>query len=193
MSGGNTIAAVEPQGDFAAGTDMSHASAPDAPLHLSSDWAAEDDEADDTKMPHPLARFDRWALSIALLALTLWSGFFIWANFSGIIANVSASPNPAQWGGWLSAWSGPVLLIGLAWLIITRSNRNEAMRFAETARLLSDESARLEMRLVTVNQELSLAREFIAAQSRDLDAVGRQAVDRLSQHAAKLTMLIRDN
>jgi hypothetical protein len=44
-----------------------------------------------------------------------------------------------------------------------------------------------------VNGELSLAREFIAAQSRDLESLGRRAVDRLSAEGDRLQGLVRDN
>ena len=44
-----------------------------------------------------------------------------------------------------------------------------------------------------VNRELSLAREFLAAQSRDLEALGRIAAERISHHAAELQHLITTN
>jgi hypothetical protein len=74
-----------------------------------------------------------------------------------------------------------------------RNSRREAARFGETARVLSEESAKLETRLTTVNRELSLAREFISAQSRDIESLGRVATERLSQHSDKLAGLIADN
>ena len=75
-----------------------------------------------------------------------------------------------------------------------RNSRREAARFGEAAR---DAGAAnpplLERRLAVVNRELSLARDFIAAQSRDLESLGRVASERLSQHADRLQGLIRDN
>jgi len=100
---------------------------------------------------------------------------------------------PAGWAGLIADWSAPMMLIGVAWLVYMRNSRREAIRFGDSARLLADESSRLESRLLTVNRELSLAREFIAAQSRDLEALGRIAADRLSHNADRLQELIRDN
>ena len=135
----------------------------------------------------------RWAGSTApLVAVALvlgWSGFFGWANLPAARAGAA----PAQWAEWLVAWSVPVLLVLTGLLLALRTSAREAGRFADIARGLSGESARLEARLVTVNGELSLAREFVAAQSRDLESLGRIAVERLSQHAEKLAALIHDN
>jgi ElaB/YqjD/DUF883 family membrane-anchored ribosome-binding protein len=49
------------------------------------------------------------------------------------------------------------------------------------------------MRLTSLNRELSLAREFLAAQTRELDSLGRTAVDRIGQSAQKIDTLVRDN
>lgn len=127
--------------------------------------------------------------AIAVTAVVAWSTLFFLANQSAILTGGTI----AQWTGWLRDWSVPVLLLAVVWLIAMRNSRREAVRFGETARLLGDEAARLESRLTTVNRELSLAREFIAAQSRDIDALGRVATERLSLHSDKLASLIHDN
>ena len=127
---------------------------------------------------------------LALAAVAVWTGFFIWARAGRIDLGRMA---PADWAAEVSAWTGPVLLIGLGWLMAMRNSRREANRFGDSARLLADESARLEARLVIVNRELSLAREFLAAQSRELESVGRIAAERLSHNAERLQDLVRDN
>ena len=127
-------------------------------------------------------------LSAAALVFA-WTAFFAWANLSAIRAGAA----PAQWAEWLVAWSVPVLLVMTGLLLALRTSRREAGRFTDVARALGEESARLEARLVTVNGELSLAREFVAAQSRDLESLGRIATERLSHNAEKLAALIQDN
>jgi cytochrome c556 len=87
----------------------------------------------------------------------------------------------------------PTALVGIVWLLALRSSRAEAQRFAATAALMSHESAALETRLKVVNRELSLAREFLAAEARDLEALGRIAAERLSAHAGELQTLIANN
>jgi hypothetical protein len=53
-------------------------------------------------------------------------------------------------------WAVPVLLIAVATLVVLRNSRREALRFGDAARVLSEESSRLETRLSVVNRELSL-------------------------------------
>ena len=127
--------------------------------------------------------------ALALMAMAGWTGFFAWT----ISADVIAGAPPAAWSGWIGQWSVPMAFIGIAWLLAMRSSRAEANRFAASAALLSRESAELETRLKVVNRELSLAREFLAAQSRDLEALGRIAAERISTHAAELQQLITTN
>lgn len=135
------------------------------------------------------ARFGWLVPALALAAIAGWTGFFGWT----ISAEVLARPAPAVWAGWIVQWSVPVGLIGIFWLLAMRSSRAEANRFAATAALLSRESAELEERLKVVNRELSLAREFLAAEARDLEALGRIAAERIANHAGELQQLITAN
>lgn len=126
--------------------------------------------------------------SLAGLAIVGWTAFYLWSQWS-IIAAAAPTQIPAM----ASQWAVPVLLVVAVWLLIMRHSTREAARFGDAASVLSRESANLESRMSVVNRELSLAREFIAAQSRDLEALGRVAVDRLSQHADRLQSLIAEN
>ena len=60
-----------------------------------------------------------------------------------------------------------------------RNSTREARRWT-LHNILSAHSAELEARLATVNRELSLAREFLSSQTRDLDYLGRSASERIS-------------
>lgn len=145
-------------------------------------------EIDDSPAP----RRAWWPIAAATLSILLiagWTALFFIAHQAELLAGGT----PQQWATWLTDWSAPVLLVGVCWLLALRHSRREASRFTDVARHLSQESAALEMRLNTVNSELSLAREFIAAQARDLDSLGRVAVERLSEHAAQLATLVADN
>jgi len=146
------------------------------------EWVEADEE------PHAPRR--DWVVpAVAGIAAACWTGFFLWANQSTFAGGIQ----PAAWPALVGQWVIPMLLIGLGWLLAMRLSTREARRFGDAAQLLSAESSRLEERLDTVNRELSLAREFIASQSRDLEALGRIAAERLSQNAQKLQDLIRDN
>lgn len=138
----------------------------------------------------PAPRDWSWIVpTLSVLAILGWSAFFGWVHQGEILAGGT----PEQWSGWIVAWSVPVLLVVSLWLLALRHSRREAARFTNVARALAQESAQLEQRLAVVNRELSLAREFIAAQSRDLESLGRVASERISQHADALQSLIRDN
>ena len=136
------------------------------------------------------ARRRQWIIpALAIAGASGWTAFFLWAHHAAILAGASAE----QWTSWIGLWAIPVLLVVALWLLVMRNSHREAVRFGITARSLSEESQRLEQRLVTVNRELSLAREFIASQSRDIESLGRVACERLSQHSDELAGLIADN
>jgi chromosome segregation ATPase len=167
---------------------------------LAKDAAAEPAAADETLVldepveevweDEPGPRSWDWIVpTLAVLAIVGWSGFFAWVHQGEMLAGGT----PEQWSGWIVAWAVPVLLVVSLWLLALRHSRREAGRFTDVARALSQESARLEQRLAVINRELSLARDFIAAQSRDLESLGRVASERISQHADALQGLIRDN
>jgi len=128
---------------------------------------------------------------IAGLAIVAWTGFFAWALRGEI--GTAATASPERWVGWIGDWAVPTLLICIAYLLIMRNSRAESRRFGNTAAMLSQESARLENRLSTVNRELSLAREFLGEQSRELEGLGRIAGERIGAHAEELQGLIKDN
>ena len=172
-------------GDMVPAEDTGSPEASDDNGEMLLDEAWDDSETAVSTVP----RFGWLAPALALLAIGGWTGFFGWT----ISAEVIAGAPPAAWAGWIVQWSVPVALIAIAWLLAMRSSRAEASRFAASAALLSRESAELEGRLKVVNRELSLAREFLAAQSRDLEALGRIAAERISTHATELQQLITTN
>lgn len=182
MAGHSQIVAIDPDAQASAPHTNTIVEAPES--------AKPDDLLWDHEEP---ATPSRWlGLIWPALALTTvlgWSVFFVWTNHAEMFAPAA----PAAWAGWIRDWSLPVILVCCLWLIIQRNSHKEAERFGATAKLLSDESARLEQRLARINGELSLAREFIAAQSRDLDAVGRAAAERISEHANRLSTLVAEN
>ncbi|TRD12555.1 ATPase [Erythrobacter insulae] len=129
--------------------------------------------------------------ALAIATILAWTALYGWAMRSEFVTIASASPS--QWTRLIIDWSVPVLLVAVAWMIGMRNSRAEARRFADTATMLSHESAQLEKRLNVVNRELSLAREFLGAQSRELDSLGRIASEKLSAHASELQQLIKTN
>ncbi|MEM9311845.1 MAG: ATPase [Pseudomonadota bacterium] len=129
--------------------------------------------------------------ALAVIAILAWTGLYGWAIRNELMVAVNAAPS--QWVRWIIDWSVPVLLVCVVWMLAMRNSTREAKRFASTAATLSEESAQLEERLSVVNRELSLAREFLASQSRDLETLGRIAAERLSTNASELQDLIQTN
>lgn len=183
MSGGTHIRAIGTD-DAPSAQDETFVSNGDEPIMLEEEWVEEDFSEEP---PRP---WNDWLIpTIASLAILAWSGFFGWA----FRADILAGGTPTQWVSWIINWSVPVLLIGVFWLLAMRNSRREAARFGDAASLLARESANLEQRLAVVNRELSLAREFLGAQTRELESFGRIASDRLSARAGELQQLIHNN
>ena len=190
MTGGSRIVAFGAGGDAPpAGANLTEATDSIAapPADLADDAAAPDDYAADDAIA-PASR--EWLLpAVALAGIAGWTAFFGWALRHRFAVGVT----PSEGVSLIGSWALPVLLIAVGWLIALRTSRREAARFGDAARALAAEAAALELRLNVVNRELSLAREFIGAQSRDLDSLGRVAGERLSAHADRLQGLVRDN
>ena len=154
-------------------------------LEPDQDWGEE------AELPASPRRLGWLAPALAILAVAGWTAFFGWAMRAKVF---TPSPDaPRIWASLIGQWAVPTALIGIVWLLAMRSSRAETHRFAATAALLSRESAELEERLKVVNRELSLAREFLAAEARDLEALGRIAAERISTHASELQALIATN
>ena len=134
----------------------------------------------------PPSRWRRWLAALCGLALAGWTALFI-------AIHATPTATPAQWLGWIEGWSAPVAVLGIFWLLLRPTNGTQAAQFNENAQRLQQDATALEARLTAVNAELSIAREFLAAQTRDLEALGRQACERLSQSGSELAALILDN
>ena len=191
MTGAHRVVSIGPGGHEAVSDEFlltEEAEGSPAPIEesepLAEEWAWDEPAPSPTK-----DRFGQAAVLIAPLLTASWTAAFVWSKRAALAAGASLDQSIS----WIADWSMPVILVGVVWLLIMRNSRREAARFGDAARLLADESCKLETRLVSVNSELSLAREFIAAQARDLDALGRVASDRLSQSADRLQSLIQAN
>jgi chromosome segregation ATPase len=187
MADRNKLVAIGPEAHAGDADQAAELAAADA--QAPAEQPVYEDEWVEDEPVRRLGRFDWIVPALAILAVLGWTGFFGWVHQRTILAGAS----PAQWAEWIADWAVPVLLVVGLWLLAMRNSRREAARFGEAAQTLAQESALLERRLATVNRELSLARDFIAAQSRDLESLGRVASERISQHADRLQGLIHDN
>ncbi|MEP2736327.1 MAG: ATPase [Erythrobacter sp.] len=187
MTGGTHIRAV---GQDAAQNAQDTANSVEdiEPLALEDEWVQEPDENEEDFLAAPADR--SWILpTAAMAAIAVWTALFAWSNFQTITAGAAMQ----QWVSWISAWSLPVLLICTLWLLGMRNSKREAARFSDTASQLGRETADLEAKLGTINRELSLAREFLGTQTRELEYFGRSATENLSTNAEALQDLIKTN
>ena len=182
MSGGTRIVAFEPGNEAApAAEDASfEASKPDPD---SGAW----DHEDFAEWNDPVRT--RLLPSLVIAAMVAWTVLFVAAEWDILAGGASV----VQIASLIGSWTMPILLLCAIWLLLLQNGRHELARFGDAARLLAHEASQLEARIATINQELSLAREFIAAQSRDLESLGRLASERLSENAQRLQDLIQAN
>ena len=182
MTGGSHIRAIGSESD-ATQKPQASPSGDEAALVLEEEWAEDWDE------PAPRRNWGWLLPALAVAAVIGWTAFFGWTWRAEMLAGAA----PRQWIAWSVDWAVPVLLVIGAWLLAMRHSRREAARFGDIAQTLSRESRELETRLLVINRELSLAREFLGSQSRELESLGRVASTRLSEHAERLQGLIVDN
>ncbi|MGI9376686.1 MAG: ATPase [Tsuneonella suprasediminis] len=192
MTGGKHIRAVGHDGGADAPVETHANTEGESPLSLQDDLAEEDLVADDADWVEDDAQRQKsgWlAPALAICVILVWTGFFIWAHRG----RLNLSIDPAFASQMIVQWSVPVLLVIALWLLVMRTSRREMSRFVDVGRDLAAQSITLETRLSTINRELSLAREFLAAETRELETLGRVATARLSENADYLQSLIRDN
>ncbi|MEP7349004.1 MAG: hypothetical protein ABI668_03530 [Sphingorhabdus sp.] len=123
------------------------------------------------------------------LTLAAWTGFFGWTY----LAEAQQGLDSERVASLVTTWSVPALLLATIWLLFMRSSRAEADRFGDAARILRIESEALELRMRTVNEEIAMAREFLAQNARELESVGRQSSRKLVEAAEQLTVALADS
>ena len=183
MSGGSSIRAVEQDG---AGPDgeASPRVEPPQTAYPEEEWLADQD--DEPRLPlfaSPVATI------VAAFALIGWTVLFAMAR--GVQS--FAALDLAGWSAAIVEWSVPALLIFFVWFAASQRLGRQSARFRATAKAAAGDIAELETRLTTINRELSLAREFLTRQTRELEAHGRVAASRLSQNADRIESLVAEN
>lgn len=121
-----------------------------------------------------------------IAAGVVWTGVFIWAS----LPQWQTAVTPALLVQAVWQWAIPIMLLLTVYLIVQRNSMAEARRFAGIAGSLRAESTALDARLSHINSELSLAREFLANQSLELESLGRVSSERLRGFAEELRATI---
>ncbi|MEO1044936.1 MAG: hypothetical protein AAFX04_05815 [Pseudomonadota bacterium] len=181
-------------GDSAAEND-GVAEGEDSPATLSGPPLADETEedTDNAESPYETVLDERLrdtptlisAITCSLLGLGwtaawLWSGREQWINGADIAAITSL----------IAGWSGPVLILLIIHLLISRRRRADAHYFERQVIGISEASHLLEERLRASNAELSMAREFLGNQATQLDSLGRTAIEKLTERAEHVRGMI---
>lgn len=180
---------VQPDPDGHGGASQDAATAQDGPVADEPVWADRDVAAEEAQARMAVTRGDKWVSAGATLLALAWTALFI----AGAGPRMSANPDAAELAALIQGWALPVILIAVLWLLFMRSSTREARRFGNLTNSLERQTVVLEERLLGINRELSLAREFLSAETRELDYLGRAAVERIGEHAGTLQALIQQN
>jgi hypothetical protein len=127
--------------------------------------------------------------SLLLAAFAGWTAFFGWTY----LLEIQGGPENDRIVSLIAAWAAPTLLLAVIWLIAMRSSSREASRFGDVSVQLRTESEALAQRMRTVNEEISIAREFLAQNARELESVGRQSSRQLMESAQALASALADS
>lgn len=154
------------------------------------DESGSDDEwshyADEDAVPSSKVQYI--APVILGLSIALWTGFFAWAN-RDIFTTI-----PTMKGGidLLSQYCLPIATIAILYMLYMRNSTREAKRFDDVSSSLRVESEQLEFRLKTVNNELAIAREFLAGETKELETLGAQSSQKLNKAASNIKTALSD-
>ncbi len=150
--------------------------------------AGEDDWEAEIETPK-ISRGGAIAKFVLIAIALLWTGVLVWSK----IPAFSSTLSPEQAIEWFVQWSIPVLLLAMVYMLLMRNGIREAAIFADVSACLRTESALLEKRLHHINNELSIAREFLANQSLELESIGRTSTNRLASHAENIQSMIAES
>ncbi|MEP3224434.1 MAG: hypothetical protein ABJO01_00540 [Parasphingorhabdus sp.] len=154
------------------------------------DESSSDDEwshyTDEESFATPKSQFV--APTLLGLSIALWTGFFAWAN-RDIFTTI---PTMKAAIDLLSQFCLPIATFAILYLLYMRNSTREAKRFDDVASSLRIESEQLEFRLKTVNNELAMAREFLAGETRELETLGSQSSEKLNKAASNIKTALSD-
>lgn len=123
---------------------------------------------------------------ICVLLGLVWTGGYISVNRTiwaeGFTPNVLVSL--------INGWVGPIIVLLIAYALISRRRRADARYFERQVTDISEASHLLDERLRATNTELSMAREFLNNQSTQLESLGRTAIERLTERAENIRLMI---
>ncbi len=200
MTGGSKIIGMWRDHDNEALVENSEVQADDTAEAPSADdesleFQGETEASDDMEWNHysdeiiPAPSYSKYMAPVILgLAIAGWTGFFGWAN-RDIFTTLPTAKAAIDL---VAAWCLPVATLAIVYLLYMRNSTKEANRFNDVSISLRNESELLETRLKTVNNELSIAREFLSTETRELEFLGAQSSQKLTSAAGLIKSSLAD-
>src|SRR5690348_7029121 len=119
----------------------------------------------------------RQVLGIALGILAVaWIAYCAWSAGRTLAGQPLSSPMVAQW---LAISAGPLVLLGLLWLIFGRTRRKEAERFTRSVIAMRGEAQSLEALLEVLSQRIADSRTELTMMAQHLMQLGDEATGKL--------------
>jgi hypothetical protein len=138
---------------------------------VESQWLAEEVE------PQPAPAGGRAVLGWALALLAaLWIAYTAWSAGRALATQPLTSPAIAQW---VAVATGPLALLGLAWLIFGRTRRKEAEAFTRSVVTMRHEARSLEAVLAVLSQRIEDNHAALNSITNQLMGLGDEAAARL--------------
>ncbi|MGE4323996.1 MAG: hypothetical protein AB7E60_13340 [Sphingobium sp.] len=133
--------------------------------------AAGEEEDDELSPPPAMNRNEAAVRALCLIAGLGWLGFGGWAFH----ASGQWQAGPAAWPGIVATLLVPIILLGVAYLLLMRTSRAESRRYIDGARALRGEADRLEVRMARIADRLETTRRAMEDQACLLDSYGAAA------------------
>ena len=114
--------------------------------------------------------------SVLILLAIAWTAFTAWSAGRAL---GDASPGSPQIAQWVAVATGPLALLGLAWLMFGRTRRREAERFTRSVVTMRTEARSLEALLQVLSQRISDSRSELTMITEHLMQLGDKATDKL--------------
>ncbi|HEX8534036.1 MAG TPA: hypothetical protein VF662_07705 [Allosphingosinicella sp.] len=139
-------------------------------------------DAPDYGFPEERSALPKLAGGVLLLLALAWTGAAIWSMLQTRAA--VTVPNVLQW---ITFVSPPLILLGIAWLILGHTPRRETERFRRAVAAMRNESSALEGVLAVVATRLEENHARLRNEAGKLMSLGDEASDRLGRVAHYLS------
>ena len=155
--------------------------ADEQPLELTSDLIAVESTFDQNQWSENQTEArgagGRQVLGTALTVIAaLWLAYAAWLAGQSLAGQPLSSPAAAQW---VAIATGPLALLGLAWLMFGRTRRKEAEHFTRSVVAMRHEAHSLEALLEVLSQRINDSRSELTMISQHLMQLGDDATGKL--------------